>query len=805
MFQRIYNRIIDFVVDFSIANKYKILVATVLLTVPCVVLVGRISIDTDLLKLLPEDNPAYIQSKELEAKVGDGGHFIALFEGDCPDSTKKAVEYAAERIKLFGEVKDVQYKYPVLFISKYNYMLIPTDFIQEIYDKAIDIEAQFNPFADIGETGDEDSISNKKDTTTAATQGDAENRLEMAVLFKRYASGTEYHQSANGKTFAMLIPTKQGFSNIGEVGKLKAKIEEVCREAESRYPVRASIGGNHANKLIDFDTISHDLNIATIISVTLIVLLLFYSFRGAWAVALVLFPLVLGLLWSFALVPITFGSLNLITSFLTVILFGLGADYPIHIVKRFQIEIKTNDLREALRLSFGDTGLSVIMSALTTAAGFVVAIFSHFRGFYEFGILSSVSIITILAAMFIPFPAALIVVWKLNKLNKLRPVSRRAYLPGRGVTAVLLLITLAGAFFAYRDLSFDYFLSNTDFKRDNYKDYQQLNAKIESVYSATTSPAAIYAAPSVEKMDETLRLLSAAKSDSNSEINRLQSIRDFAPDTADFLARREMLGEMKDIFSNLPVEQIPDGNIRALIKDFSGRELSDKGPSIHEVPAIISDNLLGNSGSGYYLINVYPRHERKDGRVAMALAKELSAIQMPDGVKGPVGESIVFADVLEMVLGEAWQIVIWGQVLVFLVVLVFQRNIKQTLLMFVPLAAGLAAMFGLYGFFDIKITFFSVICIPALMGMGVDGGIHYVNRWYFRRKDLRQTQIELFEPLSSAFLTVIFGYIGMTISAHSGLQSIGLLSALGMLCIWIMNLVLLPALMRFGRGEGNTT
>jgi predicted RND superfamily exporter protein len=168
----------------------------------------------------------------------------------------------------------------------------------------------------------------------------------------------------------------------------------------------------------------------------LIVLLLFYSFRGFWAVVLVLFPLGLGLLWSFALVPLTFGSLNLITSFLTVILFGLGADYPIHIVKRFQVEIQTNDLRSGTFCRSGH-GLSVVISAITTAAGFFVAVFSDFRAFTSLGVEFGFNL-TIMMAMFTAFPPALIIVWKRNVCAH-APVSRRGVCSRRGVTVFLVV------------------------------------------------------------------------------------------------------------------------------------------------------------------------------------------------------------------------------------------------------------------------------------------------------------------------------------------------------------------------------
>jgi predicted RND superfamily exporter protein len=793
MFRDSYSKFIEKIVDLSIRRHNLIFVITALITLPCFYLISQIGIDADLLKLLPTDNPAYLATMKLQDKMGDGGHFIVIFEGAPEDKLKSAVEYAAKKIRAFSEVKAVHCHYPTEFISKYKYLLIPNDYLQDLYDRVVEAEAKANPLAD---------METAKDSANK-TNGEIENEQDFSVLIRQYASLTDYHQSADGKIFGMLIPTKQGITNLGDIKALQLKIDSVNKETERIFHAKAYIAGNHANKLIDYDTITNDVSFASTIAFILIVALLFYSFRSPFAVILTLYPLILGLIWAFALVPLTFGSLNLITSFLTVILFGLGADYPIHIIKRFQIEIQTHDLREALILAFDDTGMSVIMSALTTAAGFIVAVFSHFRGFFEFGVLSSLAIIAILLAMFIPFPAALIIAWKRGGLKKMRPVSKRAFLPKIITTSAFVAISIVGVIFTVKDLGFDYYISNTEFKKDNYKNYQEINRKVEKVYSASMSPAALYAVHGVRDLDSCLAILNAAKNNKNTEINRVRSIRDFAPDSIALAERISTLKELKEILSGAWTGNIKDENLKSFISDFLKWEIPAQAPSIAGIPDIISDNLLGNKGAGLFLINVFPVHERKDGRVAIALNDELSKLNTKSVANGPVGESIVFADVLKLVLGEAWQIVLWGQLLVFLVVLAIQRNFKESLLMFIPLISGLIILFGIYGLLGIKLTFFSVICIPSLMGMGVDGGIHYINRWRARNGDLRQTQKELFEPLSSSFLTVIFGYIGMAFSSHSGLQSIGLLSALGMFCIWATNLLLLPGLLRISKFSTN--
>lgn len=791
MIKRWYTNLVIFIVSISIKHPVRMIIATIIITLPTLYFINKITIDTNLIKLLPKDNPTAVKTKELQDKVGDGGQFIVLLESNDHNKLVQAVEFTAQKLKALSEVRDVQYKYPVDFIKKYKYLLIPNDYLNELYDSLLQAEAKANPFSD---NLIDDNQSNKP---AKQTHGAVENKQDMQILLQQYLNLPEYHQSQDGTIMGILIPTKDGISSLGKIKALYEKIHTITDETSQKFGVWSGISGNHRNKLVDYDNITNDLNVATIFSFVCILLILINSFRSFWPIVVVIYPLVLGLLWSFAIVPITFGSLNLITSFLAIILYGLGIDFPIHLIKRFQIEAKKYSVRTAMIIAFQDTGLSVIVSALTTAAGFIIVIFSKFRGFFEYGILSSAAIIMILIAMYVALPPAIYLIWRHGGLKKLRMANKKVFLPNKAITFALLFLTVIGLIFTAKDLKFDYYLSNTDFNRSSYSELNKINEKKDKVYSASMSPAAIYAASNLEQLDSINSVLHTAKAVKGSLINRVRSIRDFAPNDKEFAERMQILNDMKDLVQGSWVDELKDTTLKALIKDFITWNIPNKAPTINELPPLIANNLMGNRNSGYYLSTVYPTEERKDGKVAIAFSKELNSLKIPNGVKGPVGETMIFADVLNVVLSEAWWIVLFGQLLVFLVVIVIQRNWLQSLVMFIPLVAGLCMTFGIFAIFGLKITFFNVVCIPALMGMGVDGGIHYVNRYIYRNRNLQVVQNELFEPLYSAFLTVVFGYGGMIFSSHSGLKSMGILSSLGMLLIMIGNLVLLPGLLRY--------
>ena len=60
----------------------------------------------------------------------------------------------------------------------------------------------------------------------------------------------------------------------------------------------------------------------------------------------------------------------------TALTLGIGIDYSIHMWRRFEVELsRRNNHWDALRASISTTGVALIMSALTTALGFLVLMF----------------------------------------------------------------------------------------------------------------------------------------------------------------------------------------------------------------------------------------------------------------------------------------------------------------------------------------------------------------------------------------------------------------------------------------------
>lgn len=161
----------------------------------------------------------------------------------------------------------------------------------------------------------------------------------MERLMDRYSRLTAYHESEDGRVMGMFIRPDSGFTDLSALRDLLLNLENIADSASRTYGIWSGVGGSQIDNLKEYDVIVNDLRRSGLIASGAIVLILVLVFRSVRLLPVLLYPLGLGLVWAFSLVPPILGDLNTITSFLLMILFGMGIDYAIHLVKRFQVEL----------------------------------------------------------------------------------------------------------------------------------------------------------------------------------------------------------------------------------------------------------------------------------------------------------------------------------------------------------------------------------------------------------------------------------------------------------------------------------
>jgi predicted RND superfamily exporter protein len=786
-----YRRLITLLCRSVLRHPYRWLAVMVLISLPAADRMRDIKVDTNLIRLLPRSSRASVLTRDLQKVVSDGGYFTLMIEGGERGVLLDALESAAREIEEIDGVESAEYTWPVDFIDEYRYLLIPNDYLDRIYEETIRWEGEVNPFVEsLGDDeGGEESV------------GDREDREDLELSLNRYVNLQRYHESEDGRTMGLFVRTFKGVTSIGAIRDLYGRLKGVAASLEETYGVRTAVAGSHRNKIDEYGLIMKDLGRAGTVAAALIVLLLMVSFRSPAAVVVVLAPLFLGLLWAFALVPSTVGDFNLITAFLLVIMFGMGVDYSIHLVKRFQREGCDVNVERALLETYLSTGSSVLISGVTTALALSILAASDFRGFSEFGIIGSLSIITILLAMFLVLPAVMVLACRFRLLGPAPDRHLMIVMHRKSLTAVLCVLLAAAAASAVLFTGFDYNFRNLQFDKSSVPGLKEARAMQKKVYSGTLSPGALYLARDLEALDEMALLLGEAKKVKGSTLGRVRSLRDFSPGEEALEERFLLLDEIGDQLSGRWTTKIEDSEKRKLIEDFRSWEPPSGAPSPEEIPPAIRRAYQAKDGSGRFLLSVHPAVDRKDGRNAMAFTGELYGIVNPAGVVGPIGETVVFAEIIWIVTKEGPWLSFLTLLGVFLIVLAYKRSLKDTFWILLPLLSGVLLALGAFAALGMKLNFFNVVVIPALLGIGVDGGVHYYRRWQEMEEDDEAAQKELFDPLSIAIWTTMVGYAGMVFAEHPGIRSIGIFATLGLACIWLATLFLMPGLLQWMKGR----
>jgi predicted RND superfamily exporter protein len=124
-----------------------------------------------------------------------------------------------------------------------------------------------------------------------------------------------------------------------------------------------------------------------------------------------------------------------------------------------------------------------------------------------------------------------------------------------------------------------------------------------------------------------------------------------------------------------------------------------------------------------------------------------------------------------------------------------RRNITDTLLVMTPLIlAGLFTMASTV-LTDTSINFANIIALPLLLGLGVDNGIHMVEKLHHTVTE--ESNIYRSSTARAMFygaLTTASSFSGLAFSPHQGIASMGLVITIGIFWIMTCTFIVLPAL-----------
>ena len=204
--------------------------------------------------------------------------------------------------------------------------------------------------------------------------------------------------------------------------------EEVLGATDRSGTLRAQLQG-HAQlhitgDLVVLQTVLQGLSLtqieSTAISLLVSFLVLFMLTRRTMPAVIVLFPVGVASLWvvgSMALIGLKW---NVLTVMVTALTLGIGIDYSIHMWRRIEVELnRQHDHWKALRTSLNTTGMALMLSAMTTMAGFLVLSFSPMPIIQDFGLITAITVMFSLILSLVLLPVLVELVARAEESSEL--------------------------------------------------------------------------------------------------------------------------------------------------------------------------------------------------------------------------------------------------------------------------------------------------------------------------------------------------------------------------------------------------
>jgi hopanoid biosynthesis associated RND transporter like protein HpnN len=652
-------------------------------------------------------------------------------------------------------------------------------------------------------------------------------------------------------------PESRKGSFVGDQEAIET-IRGVMASLHDAFPnVQAGVTGAPALSNDEMSAAFHDSEVATILAFGLTLLVMMLAFARVGKPLLMLAVLAVTLAWSVGIATLAVGHLTLFSVMFISIVIGIGIDYGIYYLFRYEEEIFLGrNLNEALELTAARTGPGMLIGALTAAGAFFVLMLTDFRGIQELGFIAGISILLAWAGMMTLFPALLTLVDSHHAERPHNQKPRAHQLEHIHVPvldrltsypkAVLIAATVATALSAWAvtRVGFDYNVLNLQAKGTESVSWEKriLATTGRSGFNGLSSASsleelrrkqeAFEKLPTVSEVDSVLRVIP------DDQPEKIAVIKSFAPLVApvrigrstpvDLDRLKKALADIKRRFdvvaaeagSKLPAEvRVVREKTVAILRllERVNRDSAEAALNYLQVQ-LYRDfvnkfySLQRNLNPSTVTIKDVPEELRRKfiGRSGHFLLQIHPKVDIweKEGARRFVadlrsvdpevtGAPVITYEATVLMERAYLQGTIYAFILVGALSFLMIRRAWETLLALLPLGLALLWMIGLMQVFGIKFNLANIWGLPLMIGTSAEFGLNIVLR-YLEGRSHGGPLVARSTVMAVALngVTTIVGFGSMMIASHQGIWSLGLLLTIGSGCGLVASLVVLPVVLR---------
>ena len=534
---------------------------------------------------------------------------------------------------------------------------------------------------------------------------------------------------------------------------------------------------------------------AALFITSLIFFLFFRSFRATFISICIL---LLGVIWSFGTLGLFHYKITILTAIIPPLIIVIGITNCIFLINKYQQEIKIHQNQaKALQRVISKIGVSTLMTNLTTAAGFATFMITGNDLLFEFGLVTSINVITVYLLTLLVVP----IIYSFMPL----PKEKHLYHLSKNYISSLL----------------DWVENIVKFKRKTiYIIYGLLLIfSVIGVFQMKVSGSLIGEMPKsasffkdilfyekefngvmpLEIMINTNRKKGVMKLSTMKKMDELQATISEIPELSKPVSIVNLVKYSKQAYYNGNPEyyQLPTSQEQAFILSYAKNATKNT-----------KDNLMKSyvdSTGQYARITTFMKDigTEEMAKVEGKLRKKIDEVFPKDHYQVTLtGKALVFQKGTTYLVNNLIESLIFAIFLIVLLMIYLFRSFKMVLASVITNILPLCITSGLMGYFGIPLKPSTILVFSIAFGISVDNAIQFMAKY---RHDLLQNNGKVKKSVFSALretgistfytsIVLIFGFAIFTLSSFSGTIALGGLISCTLLFAMFANLLVLPAL-----------
>ncbi len=608
---------------------------------------------------------------------------------------------------------------------------------------------------------------------------------------------------------------------------------EFVRDGSARVRLTGSVALNDE----EFSTVAEGAATGLIGSALLVTMWLFMAVRSWRMIVPILLTLLLGLLLTGGFAALAVGTLNLVSVAFAILFLGIAVDFAIQFSVRLrEVRLEVPDLPAALARTGSRAGLSILVAALTTAAGFLAFTPTDFIGVAQLGLIAGIGMLIAFACTLTFLPAALALFRPVGEtteaglqlLQRLDgPVARWRWvlLTVFGGLAMLGIVLIP-------HLGFDGDPLHT--KNANTEAMRTLNDLIDdpvtSPYSmellvpdretAASLTARLGKLPNV---DSVVWLSSFLPADQDRKLPLVADAAELLRTTLTppvglpAVTNEGLLASVKGLADRLTAllpQLAPDHPIVQIAAELTRLEaaseatmratdsamtrflpeqldqlrlaLSARPVTDADIPPDIRRDWIAPDGR--FRLQVFPTATVRGTAALRSFVAEVQAVA-PDSA----GSAVTIVRSADSIIDAFRTAVVSALIAIGLILVVVLRRALDVALVLAPLLLSLLLSVTIAVLLPLPLNFANVIAVPLLLGLGVSFNIYFVMNW--RAGRTRPLGSATARAIALSALTTASAFGSLALSNHPGTASLGALLLLSLACTACATLLFLPALL----------